>query len=98
MKSKRYVNSGVKAKNPIKLRVVNKQLQELDDCVGRCWIGIRRIEIDPRQCPKEYMDTLIHETLHQLLPKKREDFILRAGTTISNLLWRLGYRQVKKHH
>lgn len=42
------------------------------------------------------MDTLIHEALHELLPRKRERWILRAGTTIANLLWRLGYRRIIK--
>lgn len=98
MKRRPYVKAKSKAKNPLKLRVTNKHLKEEDDCVGRCWPGTRvyEIEIDPRQCPKDYLDTLVHEALHELLPKKREDFILRAGTTIANLLWRLGYRRIKK--
>lgn len=98
MKRRRYIKSDVVAKNPLKFRVVNKHIFEQDKCVGQCWplSRRRRIEIDPRQCPKEYMDTLIHEALHELFPKKREDVILRAGTTIANLLWRLGYRRVKK--
>jgi len=100
VKRKRYPVVGkTKAKRPLKLWVVNnKRLLEEDKCVGRCWPGTRTyvIEIDPRQCPKDYMDTLIHEALHELLPRKPEAFILKAGTTIANLLWRLGYRRKKK--
>ena len=93
-----FIKSEFRAKDPMKLKVRNKLFAKSDDCVGRCWPKTNRflIEIDPRQCPKDYMDTLIHEALHELFPKKREKRILRAGTTIANLLWRLGYRRVKK--
>lgn len=78
----------------MKFRVVKKHILESDGCVGQTWPGVkpRIIEIDPRQCPKDYLDTIIHEVLHHLFPKKRERVILRAGTTVANLLWRLGYR------
>ena len=86
------------AKKPLKFKVHNKPIGDTDNAVGQCWPKTRQriIEIDPRQSPKDYLDTLIHEALHELLPNKREDFILRSGTSIANLLWRLGYRQVKK--
>ena len=98
---KKRVKAKTYAKNPIKLRVRNKFLVETDKVVGQCWPLEKprkyKIEIDPRQCPKDYLDTLIHEALHELLPRKSEKFILNAGTSIANLLWRLGYRRSKKH-
>lgn len=98
MKSKKIVKSNSKAKNILKFKVYNKHLYEKEHCVGQCWPFTRKhiIEIDPRQVPSEYMDTLIHEALHELLPHKSERFILKAASSIANLLWRLGYRRVKK--
>jgi len=91
------VKSNVRAKNPLRFRVLNKFIYEDDQSVGQCWPSHKDniIEIDPRQPKKEYMDTIIHEALHILFPSKREKTILRAGTSIANLLWRLGYRRVK---
>lgn len=100
MKHKYLVTSKYKASKPLKLRVVNKHIFEKDKALGQCWPTtkprLHLIEIDPRQSPQEYLDTLIHEALHELLPKKSEKFIRRAGTTIARLLWRLGYRKSKK--
>ena len=98
MKKRIVIRSDYRAKSPLKFRVVNKCIYEVDHAVGQCWPFTRKhvIEIDPRQPPKDYLDTLIHETLHILLPRKREDFILKAGTSIADLLWRLGYRKSYK--
>ncbi len=94
----RYVKAKKVAKDPMSFRVVNKPVLDTDGCVGQCWPRSddgQLIEIDPRQCPKEYMDTLIHEALHHLFPRKKERRILRTGTSLANLLWRLGYRRVR---
>ena len=86
-----------KSNRPLKLKVYNKPTLKTDKCHGQCWPFSKKriIEIDPSQSPQSYMDTLIHEALHELMPKKPEGFILKAGNTISNLLWRLGYRRLK---
>ena len=80
----------------MKFRVLNKHVKDTDGVVGQCWpnAGDHIIEIDPRQCPKEYMDTLIHEALHELFPRLHEKTVLHAGTSVADLLWRLGYRRV----
>lgn len=96
MRTGRYVRAKKIAKNPMRFRVRNKHLEETDGCVGQCWPGAddgNLIEIDPRQCPKEYLDTLIHEALHLLFPRKKERAILHAGASIAGLLWRVGYRK-----
>ena len=82
----------------MRFRVVNKPILYTDGCVGQCWPGSgdNVIEIDPRQSPKDYFDTLIHEMIHEIFPKAKERKVLNAGTSIANLLWRLGYRKVAK--
>jgi hypothetical protein len=97
MKTGRYVRSSKSARKPLRLKVLNKPLHDTDGVVGQCWPGTGDfiIEIDPRQCPKEYLDTLVHEAVHELFPRMQERTVLKAGTTIANLLWRLGYRRVR---
>jgi hypothetical protein len=98
MKSQKIVKPKSKADKIIKFRVLNKHIYEKEKCVGQCWPFTRKhvIEVDPRQCPKDYLDTLIHEALHELLPNKSEKIILRLASSLANLLWRLGYRKIKK--
>ena len=55
-----------------------------------------KILIDPRQRPKAYMGTLIHERLHLLFPDFSETKILRLEREIAKLLWENNYRQVKQ--
>lgn len=84
----------------MKFKVRNKFIFEDSGCMGQCWPNTRKhvIEIDPRQCPKDYLDTLIHEAVHEIMPRKREGFVLKTATSIANLLWRLGYRRKKYKH
>lgn len=91
----RFVKASIVEKNPMQFRVINRHTHTEDGTVGQCWpeTGEHIIEIDPRQCPKDYMDTLIHEALHELFPRAKESKILRAGTSVAALLWRLGYRR-----
>ena len=81
----------------MRFRVLNKPVHDTDGVVGQCWPGTgdHIIEIDPRQCPKEYLDTLIHEAYHELNPRAKEVTVLHAATALANLLWRLGYRRIK---
>ena len=99
MKPRKIVRSNSRADKIINFKVRNKHLYESERCVGQCWPYNTRkyiIEIEPRQYPKDYLDTLIHEALHEILPNKSEKFILRAASSIAHLLWRLGYRRIKK--
>ncbi len=95
---KKIVRPRYKSDKILKFRVYNKHIYETDKCLGQCWPFTKKhiIEIDPRQYPSEYLDTLIHEALHELLPHKPEAFILKAASSIAKLLWRLGYRRIKK--
>lgn len=92
-----YVQARSKATKVMAFRVVNKPIFDVDKTVGQCWpdTGDHLIEIDPRQCPQEYLDTLIHEASHEFFPRMQEKTVLNLATSISRLLWRLGYRRVK---
>lgn len=96
-KRNRYIKPYSKAKNPLKTRVVRERLQEKEGCVGLCYPDkfeeIKILYIDPRLSPRDYLDTTIHESIHQCFPELSEYRVLNVATTISNLLWKLGYRK-----
>lgn len=52
------------------------------------------IEIDPRQTPQDFLDTLVHEILHHQFPDLSEDAVLRVAPVIARTLWAQGYRRV----
>jgi hypothetical protein len=64
--------------------------------LGYAWREDWRIDVDPRQAPQERLDTIIHEALHLLFPKLTERKTTYRAVQLSNLLWRQGYRRVKK--
>jgi len=85
---------------PKKPLVVNRKLQR-ERAKGEAFVfgmadpdGI--IEVDPRQGPKERMDTLIHESLHLSFPDAKERDIVGASRCAAHVLWRDGYRRVEK--
>jgi hypothetical protein len=49
--------------------------------------------IDPRQTPRNYMGTLIHELLHICQPTLTEPTILDLEGYIAKSLWKAGYRR-----
>lgn len=51
------------------------------------------ILIDPRQNQKSFMNTAIHEKLHNICPGWCESKISKTAGKITNLLWDLGYRK-----
>ena len=54
------------------------------------------IEIDPRTPPKEYLDTLIHELLHQARPSSYwdEEAVWETAAILAEHLWKAGFRKV----
>ena len=52
------------------------------------------IEIDPRQKPKTYLDTLIHEAVHLAFPEVNETRVRKATKIIREVLWEHKYRKV----
>lgn len=53
-----------------------------------------KIFIDPRQRPKSYLGTLIHEKLHVMFPDWSENKVKKAEKELAGLLWGNGYRKV----
>jgi hypothetical protein len=79
----------------MKWRVIERKLGR-ERAVGQVTQGEGIIEVDPRQNPKEYMDTLIHEALHLLEPDWSEKKVCAYARKISRLLWSLGYRRLQE--
>jgi hypothetical protein len=52
------------------------------------------IKVDPRQTPRDRMETLIHEMLHEVCPYLEEWAVQEAGDKIEQLLFRDGYRRI----
>ena len=50
------------------------------------------IQIDPRYCGRELLETIIHESLHACLWDLDEEAVTMTARDIARLLWRLGYR------
>jgi hypothetical protein len=54
-----------------------------------------QITIDPRQPPRMYLDSLVHELLHCADWNFSEAKVRRMSRIIATGLWRMGYR--RKH-
>jgi len=52
------------------------------------------IDIDPRQTPREKLDSEIHELVHALWPEEPENLVRLKARKISKAMWRLNYRRV----
>lgn len=78
-----------------KIKIIERKLGR-ERCFGQTWQGDYLIEIDPRQTPKQYMDTLFHEYLHNLFPDKKEKQIKTLANKISNFFWEQNYRRVNQ--
>lgn len=70
-------------------------------CYGQTWNYDKFdkapiIEIDPRQKPKEYLDTLTHELIHVADPVLTEDEVLYLSNFLSHYLWKHGYRRIQE--
>lgn len=52
-----------------------------------------RIQIDPRQTPRHFHSTAVHESIHAAFPELTEAEVLRGERIIAGVLWRLGYRR-----
>jgi len=54
--------------------------------------GDGEIIIDNRERGKSKMDTIIHETLHEVFEDMEEDDVSDAANNITEVLWAFGYR------
>ena len=80
------------------VKVVKRKLGR-ERVAGLAHCGDETIEIDPRLKPhggpKGMMGTYIHETLHLLDPDKTEKEVAQWERTVTNVLWKAGYRRVE---
>jgi len=75
------------------MRRIFYKLRRNRGCWGKAWPDERRVEIDPELDQKTMLDIGLHEGLHVLFPYLPEDQVNDAGTSLADLLWRLGYRR-----
>ena len=76
---------------------------ESDECLpsgqfGECVWGIPGVALPTVRIPldgdeKHDLDTIIHESLHACFPDTGESAIDETGTSVAELLWRLGWRK-----
>jgi lysozyme family protein len=82
---------------PNKISVIDKSLLDTDKkkkYFGLAYRDEARIEIDPYQRPSEYLDSLIHESMHILFPDMKEEEVYKLGLFLSGFLWENGYRKI----
>jgi len=90
-------NVVAKHKKKRKLIINEKKLGRVRFNGGSVW-GLaykddNLIEIDPRQKPKRYLNTLVHELLHIVFPEASEKQITQAANVVVKELWRANYRK-----
>jgi hypothetical protein len=77
----------------LKLKIRDRFLKR-HHALGLYYMGERRIEIDPRQRPKRYLNTLIHEIMHDRLPNAGENQINRIAGMLTEAIWKANYRRI----
>ena len=77
-----------------KIKVIERKLRR-ERAVGQFTFGDEIIEIDPRQRPRSYLNTLLHELLHAVAPDRSESWVCRGAGRMTEVLWRMGYRRVR---
>ena len=94
MGKKTSENASEGQRRPLRIRIKERKLRR-----HKAW-GLAHpdglIEIDPRVPPKEYLDTLIHELLHQAKPSSYwdEEAVWETAAILTKHLWDAGYRKV----
>ena len=74
-----------------KVTIVERKLR--GNIVGKCWPD-GTIELDPRQLPKDFLATAIHECLHEAYPDLTEAEVIIGERIVARVLWKLGYRRM----
>ena len=78
-----------------KLKVIERKLGR-EGAWGQAVSGESLIEVDPRQPPKEYLDTILHEAMHIIEPDWSEGKVSVTARKLSELVWGMGYRRCFK--
>lgn len=76
-----------------RVTVVERKLKR-ERAAGLAYFEDALIEIDPRQKPKAWLGTLIHEALHHAFPDMDEAPIAAAEKKLLDILWRSGVRRI----
>ena len=90
-----FVSKPKKTKKSIVVREKKLGRERVDGSKvwGFCYKDDNLIEIDPRQRPKRYFNTLVHELLHLVFPDASETKITRSADIIVRELWKAKYRK-----
>ena len=56
----------------------------------------REIQVDPRQKPYDYLNTMVHELIHHIAPSWSEQRVNWWANRIARFLWSYNYRQVRQ--
>jgi hypothetical protein len=74
-------------------RILEKRLE--DGVAAWCCYDDATILIDPRQSPRQYLDSIIHELLHWVSPDWKEAKVKDAARLMTRELWKAGYRRTQ---
>jgi len=74
--------------------VIKERKLGRENALGQSYKDEGLIEIDPRQNSFDYLDTVIHETLHVLFPELTEKQVISKSKKMAKVLWKLHYRRV----
>jgi hypothetical protein len=75
-----------------KTKVVERKLGR-EHTLEKAFQGLNEIHIGPRQPPKEYLDTLVHEALHLAFPDLNEEAISEGASMVARVLWAQNFRK-----
>lgn len=78
-----------------KIKVVEKKLGRAK-AWGLAYQGEQLIEIDPRQKPSSYLNTLIHEALHLAFTDLGERRVRRISGELTRVILGAGFRRLQK--
>ena len=71
---------------------------ELDDRVGFTCETPAIVILPKLPKSREYLNTVLHETLHATLPKISEKEVVRIAHDLTMVLWQIGYRNLRGQH
>lgn len=75
------------------IKVIKRKLGRERYPYGQALTDKKIIEVDERgQTDKDYLNTIIHEAVHCLFPKMKEEQVRRIADRIEKLIWSQGYR------
>lgn len=77
-----------------KIKLLERKLGR-EKADGQAWLDRGLIEIDPRQNEQARLDTVVHETLHVLLPDFHEAAVRLITARVAGVIWQDGWRRVR---